>query len=267
MIPGIPTWLSRKESTCWCRRCRRRRLDPWVRKNPWRRKWQLTPVFLPGESRGQRSLAGYSPWAHKESDLTERLSMHTHSDSTRSHNAWGWHVWTRAELAPPVFSWHVRAALCKRASHQLWKDDSSYLAVLWDWEAKLTRKGPELHSSGNLMSPSYPWRSLKSPKVEREIPKEEIKLPNRKTEEGCPSGSMVKNPPANAGDMGSVPSLGRCHMPQSKYGHVPQPRSPWAATREATALRSPWTTTQSSPRSPQLEKSLQTATKAQHSQK
>ena len=37
---------------------------------PWRRKWQLTPVFLPGESHGQRSLAGYSPWGHRESDMT-----------------------------------------------------------------------------------------------------------------------------------------------------------------------------------------------------
>ena len=40
------------------------------------RKWQLTPVFLPGKSHRQRSLAGYSPWAHKESDTTERLSTH-----------------------------------------------------------------------------------------------------------------------------------------------------------------------------------------------
>ena len=39
--------------------------DPWVRKIPWRRKWQSTPVFLTGESDGQRSLAGYSPWGHK----------------------------------------------------------------------------------------------------------------------------------------------------------------------------------------------------------
>ena len=38
----------------------------------WRRKWQPTPVFLPGESHGQRGLAGYSPWGHKESDMTER---------------------------------------------------------------------------------------------------------------------------------------------------------------------------------------------------
>ena len=43
----------------------------------WRRKWQPTPVFLPGKSHGQRSLAGYSPWGHKELDTTERLT-HTH---------------------------------------------------------------------------------------------------------------------------------------------------------------------------------------------
>ena len=47
------------------------RLDPWVRKMPWRRKWQPTPVFLPGKCHGERSLAGYSPWSHKELDMTE----------------------------------------------------------------------------------------------------------------------------------------------------------------------------------------------------
>ena len=46
---------------------------PWVRKIPWRRKWLPTPIFLPGESHGQRSLAGYSSWGCKESDTTERL--------------------------------------------------------------------------------------------------------------------------------------------------------------------------------------------------
>ena len=43
---------------------------------PWSRKLQLTPIFLPGKFHGQRSLAGCSPWGHKESDATERLSMH-----------------------------------------------------------------------------------------------------------------------------------------------------------------------------------------------
>ena len=42
-------------------------VDPWVRKMPWRKEWQPTPVFLPEESHGQRILVGYSPWDHKES--------------------------------------------------------------------------------------------------------------------------------------------------------------------------------------------------------
>ena len=48
----------------------------WVGKIPWRRKRQPTPVFLPGESQGQRNLVGYSPWGCKESDMTEGLSLH-----------------------------------------------------------------------------------------------------------------------------------------------------------------------------------------------
>ena len=60
-----PWWLRGKESACQCRRCKRPRFSPWVRKIPWRRKWQPTPVFLPGEFYGQRSLAGYSPWGRK----------------------------------------------------------------------------------------------------------------------------------------------------------------------------------------------------------
>ena len=45
---------------------------------PWKRKWQPTPVFVPGESHGQRSLVGYNPWGCKESDMTDRLSTHVY---------------------------------------------------------------------------------------------------------------------------------------------------------------------------------------------
>jgi len=45
--------------------------NPWVEKISWRRAWQPTPVFLPGEFHGQRSLAGYSPWGRRESGITE----------------------------------------------------------------------------------------------------------------------------------------------------------------------------------------------------
>ena len=54
-----------------CGRHRRCGFDPWARKIPWRRAWQPTPVFLTGESHGQGSLVGYSPWGHTESDTTE----------------------------------------------------------------------------------------------------------------------------------------------------------------------------------------------------
>ena len=57
--------------------CKRPRFDPWVRKIPWRRAWQPTLVFLPGESHGQRSLAGYSPWGRKELDTAEQLTHST----------------------------------------------------------------------------------------------------------------------------------------------------------------------------------------------
>ena len=56
-------------------KCRRLGFDPSVGKIPWRREWHPTPVFLPGEAHGQRSLAAYSPRGHKESYTTERLTL------------------------------------------------------------------------------------------------------------------------------------------------------------------------------------------------
>ena len=55
----FPWWVSGKESAC---QCWRRRSHLWVRKIPWKRRWQPTPEFLPGKSHGYRSLVGYSPW-------------------------------------------------------------------------------------------------------------------------------------------------------------------------------------------------------------
>ena len=66
-------WLSGKESAC---QCRRHRFDPWIGKILGRRKWQPTPVFLPGESQGQRSLEGYSPRGCKEMATTEHVDTH-----------------------------------------------------------------------------------------------------------------------------------------------------------------------------------------------
>ena len=60
------TWLSRQRI---CLQYRRPEFDSWVGKILWRRKWQPIPLFSPGDSRGQRSLAGYSPWDRKSQDL------------------------------------------------------------------------------------------------------------------------------------------------------------------------------------------------------
>ena len=62
---------SGKDLACQCRKHKRNRFNPWVRKIPWSRVWQSTPVFLPGESHGQRSLVGCGLWGHTESDMTK----------------------------------------------------------------------------------------------------------------------------------------------------------------------------------------------------
>ena len=65
------------------------RFDPWVGKIPWRKKWQPTPVFLPGKSYGQMCLAGYRPWRRKELDTTE-ATEHEHEYPTYMRKQWEW---------------------------------------------------------------------------------------------------------------------------------------------------------------------------------
>ena len=72
---GFPGASAGKASAC---KCRRPGFDPWITKIPWRRKWQPTPVLLPGKSHWQRSLVDYSPRDRKELDMTERLHFHFH---------------------------------------------------------------------------------------------------------------------------------------------------------------------------------------------
>ena len=71
LVQGLPWWFR----WWWiCLQCTRLGFDPWVVKIPWRREWSPTPVFLPGEFHGQRSLAGNSPWGHKECHTTKGLT-------------------------------------------------------------------------------------------------------------------------------------------------------------------------------------------------
>ena len=73
---GFPGCASGEGPRCQCRRCKTLEFNPWVGKTPWSRKWKPTPVFLtPGESHGQRSPMGYSPWSCRESDTTEHMHI------------------------------------------------------------------------------------------------------------------------------------------------------------------------------------------------
>ena len=70
-VRGFPGGASGEEPVCQCRRHKRSGFNPWVRKILWRKAWQPTPVFLPGESHRQRSLEGSSQWGRKVLDTTE----------------------------------------------------------------------------------------------------------------------------------------------------------------------------------------------------
>ena len=72
-----------KESVC---QCRRHRFNPWIRKIFWRRKWQPTPVFLPGKSHGQRSLVGYSTLGYEKAKHSVVIKQSSSSSSRDIHN-------------------------------------------------------------------------------------------------------------------------------------------------------------------------------------
>ena len=83
----------------------------------------------------------------------------------------------------------------------------------------------------------------------------------KKNAEGFPGGAVVENLPANAGDAGSSPGLGRSHMPRSNWAREPQLLSlrvwsPCSAAKEAAIVRGPRTAMKSGPRLPQLDKAL-----------
>ena len=116
-ILGFPGSASDKEPAYQCRRHKRCRFNPWVRKKPWRREWQPAPVFLPGEFHGQRSLAGYSPQGHKELDTTEWLT-HTHYkvDFKRKYNTAKRPPWL---LVKDRDAWHSPAHGVEKSQTQL----------------------------------------------------------------------------------------------------------------------------------------------------
>ena len=88
----FPGDASGKEPACQWGRHKRHWFNPWMGKIPWRRTWQPSPVFLPRESHGQRSLLGYSPECHKESDTTA-ATYHTHTLKVKTRMV----VWVQNE--------------------------------------------------------------------------------------------------------------------------------------------------------------------------
>ena len=74
-VYGFSMWSRGIDFTCKCKICKRYKFDPWAGKMPWSWKRQPTPVFLPGESHGQRSLVGYSPWDHRELDQSQQQQL------------------------------------------------------------------------------------------------------------------------------------------------------------------------------------------------
>ena len=118
-----------------CLQCRRPGFSPWLRKIPWRKEWQPTPTFLPGEFHRRRSLAGYSPRGCKESDMTEWLTdTHTH---THTHS-----------VAHKIHGFQFQ--LC-------------YFLAVWPWASNLTlKKVPHflyLQNGLLIVPPRVGWQS------------------------------------------------------------------------------------------------------------
>ena len=94
---------------------KRRRFDPWVRKIPWRRAGQPTPVFLPGESHGQRSLAGYSPQGSHSWTRLKHLSTEASTQLISTASLWGtsqlrgWFPRTAQQSSPSGFTVETEA--------------------------------------------------------------------------------------------------------------------------------------------------------------
>ena len=115
---------------------RRSRFDPWVGKIPWSGKWQPTPVFFPGAFHRQRSVVGYSPWGHKESDTIEWLTLAVQKLLIVTfvifvYFCFFFHYsrrWIKEDLAVTfVYLWHIYTLIYGRNQHNIVKLLSSNL--------------------------------------------------------------------------------------------------------------------------------------------
>ena len=140
----LPTSFKRKKKRLLLQcRCG---FDPWIRKIRWRREWPPTPAFLPGESHGQRGLAGHSPQGHQESDAPERLNRHS-CRQMRVYPREGYtcskiqDVSTPKKHSNPKRHFRNNLCVCTTATHSF-----KTLAI------------PQIHAGCDLTQPQRYWR-------------------------------------------------------------------------------------------------------------
>ena len=125
-LGGFPDGASGKELSCQCRRHRRCGFDPWIWKISWRRKWQLTSVFLPGKSHGQGSLVSCSPRGCKERHMTDCSTQQQVFDSAFSSRLTppNQSHWTPSEI-PATIGWcpllKVWVSAAQNLSSEYWR--------------------------------------------------------------------------------------------------------------------------------------------------
>ena len=149
----VHRWFRGKEFTCQCTSCRRPRFNPWVRKIPWRRKWQPTPVLLPGESHGQRSLVGYSPWWSQRVryDWATECFLHGQccSDSVRQRHEWD------------IGSALLHSCVDKTASQATsWEGTWGSAGARWVCEGAGVQRGDCLELGGGSVPAGFPGEGL-----------------------------------------------------------------------------------------------------------
>ena len=126
-------------------------LDPSLRKSPWRRAQQPSPVFLPGESQGPRSLVSYSPWGQKESEMTE-ATQHTHRIILRKVGAW-------ATASNKTQSWGSsawREVTASRGASTTRRVSEPALGSSWPWSR--TRTGVSEGGTQVGQVQAQPWK-------------------------------------------------------------------------------------------------------------
>ena len=142
----LPIWPSSRESACRCRRPKKCRFDPWVGMISWRRSWQSTPAFLPGESHRQRSLAGYKSMESQKSRAwrdSKATAATQHPHMVKSSRATGQTSAKQTPTQSPRGFWQQNRKFCKiLESSRLYGHGMKLTCPFTDWE---TEEEKEMH--------------------------------------------------------------------------------------------------------------------------